>query len=288
MIYTPEEVTAARAWLANPNRTGATARIALRAMGWTASSDDVAAFSIGRADYWAERMVGYADEYARLEAGCTPFPTLPEGVVRIDLSDLGAFEALAAAIDGTVRAAALDAEEASLCDAGECGHYTCTEGRSLDEWEEPEWTDAPTFDDAVAEAMERAEAVEPDVRALVAESEWFEDTRAAYFYRLGEAIERACDAEEQAEAIERAGDAATITIAQDGVWAGVGTLRNGVISECGAALGASYGADKNDDVEGAYRAIELAIALGRNSAEFAGCVYTWDIEVAEVAEGGAA
>jgi hypothetical protein len=37
-----------------------------------------------------------------------------------------------------------DAEEADRtaeCAAGTCDHYTCTEGRSLDEWDEPEPTD---------------------------------------------------------------------------------------------------------------------------------------------------
>jgi hypothetical protein len=35
-------------------------------------------------------------------------------------------------------------EEAELCKAGLCDHYTCTEGRSLDEWIEPEDVDSPT------------------------------------------------------------------------------------------------------------------------------------------------
>ena len=37
-----------------------------------------------------------------------------------------------------------DAEEADRkaeCAAGTCDHYTCTEGRSVDEWDEPEPTD---------------------------------------------------------------------------------------------------------------------------------------------------
>jgi hypothetical protein len=32
-------------------------------------------------------------------------------------------------------------EEEALCAAGRCDHYTCTEGRSVDEWDEPEPTD---------------------------------------------------------------------------------------------------------------------------------------------------
>ena len=31
-------------------------------------------------------------------------------------------------------------EEEADCAAGTCDHYTCTEGRSLDEWDEPEPT----------------------------------------------------------------------------------------------------------------------------------------------------
>ena len=31
-------------------------------------------------------------------------------------------------------------EEEALCAAGQCDHYTCTEGRSVDEWDEPEPT----------------------------------------------------------------------------------------------------------------------------------------------------
>jgi hypothetical protein len=167
MIYTPEEVTAARAWIANPKRTGAKARIALQAMGFASPYNARAAEQVGRADYWAKRMVGYA---------------------------------------------------------------------------------------ALAEAIERAGDVE-------------EGSDLEYTPTPGPAVLYL--------------HVATITIAQDGVWAGTGVLRNGVISECGACLGASYGADKNDDVEGAYRAIEQAIALGRNSAEHDGCVYTWDIDVVE-------
>ena len=32
-------------------------------------------------------------------------------------------------------------EEEALCAAGRCEHYTCTQGRSIDEWDEPEPTD---------------------------------------------------------------------------------------------------------------------------------------------------
>ncbi len=32
-------------------------------------------------------------------------------------------------------------EERALCEAGICEHYTCTQGRSIDEWDEPEPTD---------------------------------------------------------------------------------------------------------------------------------------------------
>ncbi len=35
---------------------------------------------------------------------------------------------------------ALHKEEQELCAAGLCEHYTCTEGRSIDEWDEPEPT----------------------------------------------------------------------------------------------------------------------------------------------------
>lgn len=41
------------------------------------------------------------------------------------------------------------AAEIALCEAGLCDHYTCTEGRSLDEWSEPE----PTLWDYQSEAF---------------------------------------------------------------------------------------------------------------------------------------
>lgn len=70
---------------------------------------------------------------------------------------------------------------------------------------------------------------------------------------------------------------AQISISQDGVWAGEGTLRDGIIEDCAACLGPSKGQDKGDDVEAAYLAIEAAIAATQDSVTVDGVEYTWGI-----------
>jgi hypothetical protein len=80
-IYTPEEVTAARAWAANKRRTGAGAREALREMGWPPCPEDMgAAYDIACADSFV-RIVLYDDECARLEAEQTEIVGAPGGLL---------------------------------------------------------------------------------------------------------------------------------------------------------------------------------------------------------------
>lgn len=54
------------------------------------------------------------------------------------------------------------------------------------------------------------------------------------------------------------GNYTTISIAMDGIWAGSGTLRDGIIENCGAQF-----CDDNDASLAIYEQIEAAIADGR-------------------------
>lgn len=55
-------------------------------------------------------------------------------------------------------------------------------------------------------------------------------------------------------------DHTAISIAMDGVWAGSGKLRDGMIEDCGAQF-----SDNNDESLTVYAEIESAIARGDNS-----------------------
>ena len=50
-------------------------------------------------------------------------------------------------------------EERALCEAGICDHYTCTQGRSIDEWDEPEPT-AWDYESEIDRGGDSAEALE--------------------------------------------------------------------------------------------------------------------------------
>lgn len=66
-----------------------------------------------------------------------------------------------------------------------------------------------------------------------------------------------------------------ISISQDGVWVGSGSLRDGrYIDDCAARLG--NGGD--DESQAAYDAIESAIAAGLDACECDGCTYEWSVE----------
>lgn len=67
-----------------------------------------------------------------------------------------------------------------------------------------------------------------------------------------------------------------ISIAVDGVWAGSGNLREGIIENCGAQF-----CDDADESENVYVRIEAAIELGKDSIEFNGQKITWSIVDAE-------
>lgn len=71
-------------------------------------------------------------------------------------------------------------------------------------------------------------------------------------------------------------DHTSISISKDGVWAGCGKLRDGVIEDCGAQF-----CDDNDQSLAIYDKIESAIAAGRSSikVEIDGVtsVITWAI-----------
>ena len=74
----------------------------------------------------------------------------------------------------------------------------------------------------------------------------------------------------------------TITIMQDGVWAGTGQLRGGVIEDCAALLGPA-GLDhatgaQQEASEMAYAAIEQSIVAGQAECVCDGHRYTWVIE----------
>jgi len=73
-----------------------------------------------------------------------------------------------------------------------------------------------------------------------------------------------------------------ISINENGVWAGTGKLRDGVIEDCPAILG-----DDQDMAEQAYEAIEDAIAAGETSVTMGDYTWTWSIEEHTKAEGRA-
>ena len=77
--------------------------------------------------------------------------------------------------------------------------------------------------------------------------------------------------------------ARTISITQDGIHAGDGTLRDGVIEDCPACLGPSRGPGGADAVEAAYRAIEDAIARGEAGVTHDGVRYEWMVAAARAA-----
>jgi len=64
-----------------------------------------------------------------------------------------------------------------------------------------------------------------------------------------------------------------ISINENGVWAGTGILRDGVIEDCPAILG-----DNQDMEEAVYEAIEDAIAAGESSVTLGDYTWTWSIE----------
>lgn len=64
----------------------------------------------------------------------------------------------------------------------------------------------------------------------------------------------------------------TISIDENGIWAGSGTLRDGIIEDCMAILG-----DDQDMAEKAYEAIEQAIADGESSVTIGEYTWTWEI-----------
>ena len=68
-----------------------------------------------------------------------------------------------------------------------------------------------------------------------------------------------------------------LEIEQDGVWAGTGIVEGTTIVFCEACLGASKGADVTDDIEGAYQAIETALAAGQTTATYEGVRYDWTV-----------
>lgn len=68
----------------------------------------------------------------------------------------------------------------------------------------------------------------------------------------------------------------TISISENDVWAGNGTLRNGVIENCPAVLGADQ-----DMADRAYDAIADAIARGETSVTMGDYRWTWEIFDAE-------
>lgn len=70
---------------------------------------------------------------------------------------------------------------------------------------------------------------------------------------------------------------AVISISMDGAWAGSGTLRDGIIEDCGAQF-----CDDNDESLSVYELIEAAIAEGKSSVTIAFSDetrrrITWDI-----------
>lgn len=78
--------------------------------------------------------------------------------------------------------------------------------------------------------------------------------------------------------------ATTISIHQDGHWAGNGRLVDGYIQDCAAILGPA-GLPHDDGrqqeaAEAAYAAIEAAIADGEDECTHDGCAYSWDITTA--------
>lgn len=74
-----------------------------------------------------------------------------------------------------------------------------------------------------------------------------------------------------------------ISISQNGVWAGDGTLVRGggriYIADCPAILGPRHlkGEAAHDYAERIYKAIEEAIERGEDSLEFDGIAYSWDM-----------
>lgn len=69
-----------------------------------------------------------------------------------------------------------------------------------------------------------------------------------------------------------------ISISMDGIWAGTGTLRNGIIADCGAQF-----CDDADESDLIYSMIEDAIAEGKDSLKVqlddeSKHVFTWSLE----------
>ncbi|MFW6024035.1 MAG: hypothetical protein ACOC8P_00260 [Dichotomicrobium sp.] len=64
----------------------------------------------------------------------------------------------------------------------------------------------------------------------------------------------------------------TISIEENGVWAGTGQLVDGSIQNCPAILG-----DDQDMAERAYEAIEQAIARGEHNVTIDDYTWTWEI-----------
>lgn len=78
----------------------------------------------------------------------------------------------------------------------------------------------------------------------------------------------------------------TISIIQDGHWAGDGSLTDdGIIEDCAAILGPiglpHDDGQQQDAAERAYEAIEEAIRRGEDTVEVEGCQYEWTVGPAQ-------
>lgn len=64
----------------------------------------------------------------------------------------------------------------------------------------------------------------------------------------------------------------SISISENGIWAGDGNLNEGRIEDCPAILGGDQ-----DTADAVYEAIESAIAEGESTVEVGGKSYSWSI-----------